>query len=293
MLQCDRDHDAQILNTAAAPDLYSGARQEHLGQAHIQEKGAIPRWSISTIGRSFAIFISRLPQLPDRHPSASRSENGISGRRSRTSVSVMRYHGRRRIAGRSFRKEPMFPASGASRGSKPATTCGPPPVMPEIAGIAADARDRPRSLGNRRAPTRRRGAGRADNSSPNVGLGLIPETRCSQPQGQLSAHPARCRASRPAYLSESGCSVSSAGTRLRAPFRPSAWINCAIQVGIRFRHRRLSRSLWSPLRVASVRSSTRLRSRNYRKDSRCGQFAQQRSGRLGPFALHWYPRKRA
>ena len=131
MLQCDRDHDAQILNTAAAPDLYSGARQEHLGQAHIQEKGAIPRWSISTIGRSFAIFISRLPQLPNQHPSASRSENGISGQRSRTSVSVMRYHGRRRIAGRSFRKEPMFPASGASRASKPATTCGPPPLCPK------------------------------------------------------------------------------------------------------------------------------------------------------------------
>jgi len=127
MLQCDRDHDAQILkHHGHARFLYSGARQEHLGQAHIQEKGAIPRWSISTIGRSFAIFISRLPQLPDRHPSASRSENGISGRRSRTSVSVMRYHGRRRIAGRSFRKEPMFPASGASRGSKPASTCGPP-----------------------------------------------------------------------------------------------------------------------------------------------------------------------
>ena len=34
-------------------------------------------------------------------------------------------------------------------------------------------------------------------------------------------------------------------------------INCAIQVGIRFRRRRLSRSLCPPLRVASVRSPTR------------------------------------
>src|SRR5215469_3656936 len=43
-------------------------------------------------------------------------------------------------------------------------------------------------------------------------------------EGPASAQPRRCRASRrrSAYLSESGCSASSAGTRLRAPFRTSA-----------------------------------------------------------------------
>src|SRR5215469_17609169 len=70
-------------------------------------------------------------------------------------------------------------------------------------------------------------------------------------------------------------------------------INCAIQAGIRFRRRRRSRSLCPPLRVAAVRSPTRLRSRNCRKDSRCPQFRAAAVRQIAAFAPHWYPRERA
>jgi len=70
-------------------------------------------------------------------------------------------------------------------------------------------------------------------------------------------------------------------------------INCAIQVGIRFRRRRLSRSPCPPLRVASARSPTRLRSRNCRKDSRCRQFRAAAVRQIEASAPHWYPRERA
>ena len=70
-------------------------------------------------------------------------------------------------------------------------------------------------------------------------------------------------------------------------------INCAIQAGIRFRRRRLSRSLCPPLRVASVRSPTRLRSRNCHKDSRCPQFRAAAVRQIAAFAPHRYPRERA
>ena len=70
-------------------------------------------------------------------------------------------------------------------------------------------------------------------------------------------------------------------------------VNCANQVGIRFRRRRLSRSLCPPLRVASVRSPTRLRSRNCHKDSRCPQFRAAAVRQIAAFAPHRYPRERA
>src|SRR5262249_9459473 len=66
-------------------------------------------------------------------------------------------------------------------------------------------------------------------------------------------------------------------------------INCPIQVGIRFRRRRLSRSLCPPLRVASVRSPTRY----CRKDSRCPQFRAAAARQIEAFAPHAYPRERA
>ena len=70
-------------------------------------------------------------------------------------------------------------------------------------------------------------------------------------------------------------------------------VNCAIQVGIRFRHRRPSRSPCPSLRVASVRSPTRLRNRNWRKDSRCPQFRVAAVRQIEGFAPHRYPRERA
>ena len=70
-------------------------------------------------------------------------------------------------------------------------------------------------------------------------------------------------------------------------------INCAIQAGIRFRRRRLSSSLCPPPRVALVRSPTRLRSRNCRKDSRCPQFRAAAVRQIAPFAPHRYSRERA
>ena len=57
-------------------------------------------------------------------------------------------------------------------------------------------------------------------------------------------------------------------------------INCAIQVGIRFPRRRLSRSLCPPLGVVSDRSPTRLRSRICAKIVGVPSSEQQRSGRL-------------
>ena len=69
-------------------------------------------------------------------------------------------------------------------------------------------------------------------------------------------------------------------------------INCAIQAGIRFRRRRLSSSLCPPPRVALVRSPTRLRSRNCRKDSRCPQFRAATVRQIAPFAPLWYARER-
>jgi len=60
-----------------------------------------------------------------------------------------------------------------------------------------------------------------------------------------------------------------------------------IQVGIRFRRRRLSRSLCPPLRVASVRSPTRLQSRNCRKDSQYPQFRAAAVRQIEAFVPHW------
>ena len=69
-------------------------------------------------------------------------------------------------------------------------------------------------------------------------------------------------------------------------------INCAIQVEIRFRRRRLSRSPCPPQRVASARSPTLLRSRNCRKDSRCHRFRAAAGRQIEAPAPHWYPRER-
>jgi hypothetical protein len=69
-------------------------------------------------------------------------------------------------------------------------------------------------------------------------------------------------------------------------------VNCAIQAGIRFRRRRLSRSLSPPLRVASVRPPTRLRSRNCHKDSRCPSRAAA-VRQIAAFVPPRYPRERA
>src|SRR6516162_2274121 len=70
-------------------------------------------------------------------------------------------------------------------------------------------------------------------------------------------------------------------------------INCANQVGIHFRRHTPSKSPCPPLRVALVRSPTRLRSRNCRKDSRCPQFRAAAVRQAAPFASQWYPRERA
>jgi hypothetical protein len=70
-------------------------------------------------------------------------------------------------------------------------------------------------------------------------------------------------------------------------------INCANQAGIHFRRDRLSKSPCPPLRVASVRSPMRLRSRNCRKDSRCLRFRAAAVRQIEAPAPHWYPRERA
>ena len=57
-------------------------------------------------------------------------------------------------------------------------------------------------------------------------------------------------------------------------------INCVIQVGIRFRRRRLSRSLCPPRRVASVRSRLDYEAAIAAKIVGVSGSAQQRSGRL-------------
>ena len=69
--------------------------------------------------------------------------------------------------------------------------------------------------------------------------------------------------------------------------------NCAIQVGIRFRRRRLSRSLCLPLRVAPVRCSMRLRSSNCRKCSRCLRFLAAAVRQFEASAPRWCPREHA
>src|SRR5215472_6834737 len=55
-------------------------------------------------------------------------------------------------------------------------------------------------------------------------------------------------------------------------------INCAIQVGVRFPHRRLNRSPCPPLRVASVRSPTRYEAAIAAKIVGVSGSAEQRSG---------------
>ena len=70
-------------------------------------------------------------------------------------------------------------------------------------------------------------------------------------------------------------------------------INCAIQAEIRFRRRRLSRSLCQPLRVAPVRCPTRLRSRNCRKDSRCLRLRAAAVHQFEASAPRWGPREHA
>src|SRR5215472_373430 len=70
-------------------------------------------------------------------------------------------------------------------------------------------------------------------------------------------------------------------------------INCANQVGSHFRRYRLSKSPCPPLRVASIRSPMRLRSRNCRKDSRCLRFRAAAVRQIEAPAPHWYPRERA
>ena len=126
----------------------------------------------------------------------------------------------------------------------------------------------------RRGPTRRASAPpKADAQSSGKTLNM--------PNKNAAPQASRRSAKRGARAERLGAGVLALG------------INCVIQVGIRFRRRRLSRSLCPPPRVASVRSPTRLRSRNCRKDSRCPQFRAAAVRQIAPFAPHWYSRERA